>query len=191
MPRLAISKPFLRGGIRSLFRFMRNAFAIIGLVLVINYLFFGLSMVVSSSMKPTLQGEGGPGSDWLLCEKFTYWYRSPQRWEVVTFRNVDGLFVAKRVVGLPGEEISLDDLKPVIDGTKLFPPKPLSFLRYYEWGNLNNGKIAASGTGYYVLGDDSRDSADSRFDGPVQPEDIQSRAWLRVWPWHRIGFVNP
>jgi len=44
---------------------------------------------------------------------------------------------------------------------------------------------------YHVLGDDTRDSQDSRFDGPIPTDQIKARAWLIVWPFSRIGFVNP
>ena len=146
---------------------------------------------MSSSMAPTLQGDGGRGSDWVLCESISYWFRPPRRWEVVWFRNVDGFLVAKRVVGLPGEEVSLRDQQVLINGSPLPFPPSLAFLRYYAWGDLYNGKSVDCAKGYFVFGDDSKDSADSRFDGPVDVEEIRGRAWLIVWPPSRIGFVNP
>jgi len=42
-----------------------------------------------------------------------------------------------------------------------------------------------------VLGDDSADSDDSRFNGLVSPGDIIGRAWLILRPIDRFGFVNP
>ena len=42
----------------------------------------------------------------------------------------------------------------------------------------------------YVLGDDSKDSADSRYDGPVPPDIVRGRVWLIVWPPERISFVR-
>jgi signal peptidase I len=142
-------------------------------------------------MAPTLQGDGGRGSDWVLSENISYWFRPPRRWEVVSFHNVESFLVAKRVVGLPGESISLDARRALINGTPLPVPASLTFLRYYAWGDLDDGKSVNCGEGYFVLGDDSKDSADSRFDGPVSPSEIRARAWLIVWPPSRIGFVNP
>lgn len=173
------------------FHFIRNTLALIGLLLIIYHLCFDLSVVVSSSMAPTLIGEGGPGSDWVLSERISYWVRRPRRWEVVWFRNVEGFLVAKRVVGLPGDEVSLRDQRPIINGSLLPFPPSLSFLRYYSWGDLNAGKSVRCGDAYFVFGDDSKDSADSRFDGPVAVEEIRGRAWLIVWPPSRVGFVNP
>ena len=50
---------------------------------------------------------------------------------------------------------------------------------------------AECGDGYFVLGDDTRDSQDSRFEGPVERRRIVGRVWLRIWPPRRIGWVNP
>ena len=46
------------------------------------------------------------------------------------------------------------------------------------------------GSGYYVLGDDLKDSDDSRFNGPVPADRIMGRAWLIVWPMKRLGWVR-
>jgi type IV secretory pathway protease TraF len=56
---------------------------------------------------------------------------------------------------------------------------------------LTGGRSAECGRGYYVLGDYTKDSNDSRYEGPVSPERIIGRPWLRVWPPGRMGFVNP
>jgi signal peptidase I len=173
------------------FGVLRNALAAFGLTCLVYLVGFNLSQVSSDSMQPTLRGSGQPGSDWILTEKVSYWFRSPRRWEVAQFLTSDSLLVAKRVIGLPGETVALRDKHIFINEQGVTLPASLSYLHYYAVGNLRNGKPVASGTGYYVLGDDSRDSMDSRWDGPVQPAQIRARAWLRVWPPSRIGFINP
>lgn len=183
--------PRTKSRVRPLFNWVRNALALVGLVSLVHLFCFDLSRVVTGSMAPTLQGDGKPGSDWVLSERVSFWFRSPRRWEIVRFESADHLVVAKRVVGLPGEMISLKEKQPLINGSAVEVPASLSFLQYYAFGNLHGGKQAACGDGYFVLGDDSRDSQDSRFDGPVAPDRIRARAWLVVWPPSRIGFVNP
>ena len=113
------------------------------------------------------------------------------RWEVVNFRSTDGQLVAKRVVGLPGEVISLSEQRPVINGSIVPFPRQLEFLEYYAFGKLSRGREVSCGDGYFVLGDWSNDSADSRYDGPVPIDRIRGRAWLIVWPPSRFGFVGP
>ena len=179
------------GCFRRSFGVLRNALAVFGLVCLVYLLGFDLSQVTSDSMKPTLKGNGQGGSDWFLSEKVSYWFRRPRRWEVAQFYTSDHLLVAKRVIGLPGETVALRDKQLFINDQPVTVPSALSYLRYFAGGNLRAGKTPGCGTGYYVLGDDSRDSMDSRWDGPVPAEQIRARAWLRVWPPSRIGFVNP
>jgi signal peptidase I len=180
----------VRRAVRGCGKVFWNGLAVVGLLAVIHHTGFELSVVISGSMAPTLQGEGGPGSDWVLLERVSYWLREPRRWEVAQYVTADQMVVAKRVVGLPGERIAIVEARPVINGAPLAPPAPLAFLHYYPEAGARNGRTAHCGNGYYLLGDDSLDSYDSRYEGPVQREAIRSRAWLIVWPPARIGFVN-
>ncbi len=183
--------PPLPGTLRRVFNWIRNALALIGLASLVYIACFDITQVVSDSMAPTLKGDGAPGSDWVLSEKISLRFRTPRRWEVVQFDTQDHLRVAKRVVGLPGETVSLVDKRPVINGAPLPIPASLGFLQYYAFGNLQGGQQTTCGSGYFVFGDDSRDSQDSRFEGPISADQIRARPWLIVWPPSRIGWVNP
>jgi signal peptidase I len=174
----------------SVLRKAEHGFAAIGVAFVLYSLCFDLSVMISGSMSPTLQGTSSENGDYVLTEKLSYWFRHPRRWEVVTFRNSEGLQVMKRVAGLPGETVSLTNYQVLIDGSPIERPAGLAFLTYYPLGNLSRGEAAPCGEGYYVLGDDSRDSQDSRFEGPVNPQRIRGRAWLIVWPLSRVRFIN-
>ena len=186
---LRIAAP-LRHGLRGFIRWTERVFAVIGLLFVMYTLLFDLSIVVSESMEPTLKGNSIATGDWVLAEKVTYLLRRPKRWEVVAFRNGEGMQVMKRVVGLPGESISLKKHRICIDGDLSDAPQPVCSLKYSAYGNLHRGKTAACGKGYYVMGDNSWDSHDSRFDGPLVRERIRGRAWVIVWPPSRIGWIN-
>jgi signal peptidase I len=170
---------------------MERLFAFIGLLFVIYFLGFNLSQIVTGSMSPTLQGESLHDGDWVLTEKITYLFRKPRRWDVVAFVNDEGLQVMKRVVGLPGESVSLNDGQLSINGLQLTRPDSIRSLIYYAYGNLLYGDPVECGDGFYILGDDSKDSQDSRFEGPLDPDRIVGRSWLIVWPPSRIGFVCP
>jgi signal peptidase I len=143
-------------------------------------------------MAPTLEGESVDDGDWVLSEKVSYRFRSPRRWEVISYPQRGGVWVMKRVVGLPEERISLsyEEKWVLIDGSPLSRPSDLEFLEYYSYGNLRKGRSVVCEEGYFVFGDFSRDSQDSRFEGVVPPERIRGRAWLIVWPLSRFGFVR-
>jgi signal peptidase I len=177
---------------RAAYRRVRGALALLGLFFLIHHLFFDLSQITSPSMSPTLRGTGPDNGDWVLSERITYKLRRPRRWELVEFWNGDGIRVMKRVTGLPGEHVKLQDGQLVIDGKRVPPPSSLAFLYYFSYGpKLHNGASADCGSGYFVLGDDSKDSEDSRYEGPVDASRVRVRPWLIVWPPSRFGFVNP
>jgi signal peptidase I len=97
----------------------------------------------------------------------------------------------KRVVGLPGERVQVVDGQVVIDGRRVERPASLAFLNYLSIGKLHSGRAVECGDGYFLLGDDSADSWDSRYQGPFERWRVRGRAWLIVGPSERVGWVNP
>ncbi len=106
--------------------------------------------------------------DWVIATKFL----KPKRWDVVIFKlpsDPDTFFV-KRLVGMPGEEITIHDGFVYADGKKLIPPESINGIKYENipiqhgkemWGSPENPAKLASDE-YFMLGDFSRQSADSR-----------------------------
>lgn len=184
-------KPRRRPWLRRLCRWLEHGFAALGVLFVVYHVGFDLSVIVSASMRPTLNGTSAANGDWVLTEHVSYWFRKPRRWEVVTFRNTEGFRVMKRVVGLPGETVALRDGRIEIDGEPVERPASIRDIEYLPYGRLKRSRQAPCGTGYFVLGDDSRDSWDSRFEGPVPAERILGRALAVVWPAEDARFVNP
>ena len=158
--------------------------------MIVYHLGFELSVVVSNSMSPGLEGTNVKNGDWVLMEKVSYWFRAPRRWEVVAFPNQEGISVMKRVVALPGETISIKDRWAAVNGVPLLRPPGLLVRKYYPYGNLARGASVECKDGFYVLGDYSIDSCDSRWEGTVPREKIRGRAWLIVWPLSRLSFAT-
>jgi len=181
----------IRERLRRWGRALERGLAVIGLLFVIYHLGFDLSVMASGSMAPTLQGTSMENGDWVLTERLTYRIREPARWEVMTFHSPEGIRIMKRVVAFPGETLRLQDGQVWIDDAPAERPPAIADIEYFAFGNLHEGRPFTCARGYYVLGDDSRDSDDSRFEGPVPPERVYGRAWLILWPWNRIGPVNP
>ena len=181
-------------GWRWFLRLLEHSLAVVGLLAFVYHGGFHLSAVSSHSMAPTLRGESLLQGDVVLSERVSYRFRRPRRWELIMFREEEFyLQVMKRVVGLPGESVRLDDKTQTIfiNGIPAPRPAPLHGIHYLAYGNLTGGKSANSSDGYYVLGDFSMDSQDSRWTGPVKPSQIMARPWMIVWPPSRIRFVNP
>lgn len=174
---------------RRMLRVTERGFALFGLMVAVYLLFFNLSVVVSPSMKPTLQGTNIRDGDYVLTERVTWRLRELRRWEVITFLNDEGIRVMKRVAGLPGESVRWSEGEFSVDGRPVELPASLD-KKYLRAGNLADGNPVSCGDGYYVLGDDSRDSDDSRYNPPVSADRVLGHAWLVVWPKARIGRVK-
>lgn len=183
----AISRPTR---VRRALRWVERGLAVFGVVCLVYVLTVDVSIVTSPSMSPTLQGKNVDDGDRVVTEKVTGWFRQPRRWEVIAFTRDDGVQLMKRVVGLPGESVQLsEDRQLMIDGRVVDMPPNLN-RKYLKFGNLFEGKPIPCGDGYYVLGDDLKDSDDSRFNGPVKPSRLIGRVWLIVSPRERFGFVR-
>ena len=177
--------------LKPVLRLVERCLAVIGFGFIAYHCCFQSSRIVSPSMSPTLEGERWHVGDRVLTENVSYWFRNPSRWEVITFRSQDGDIVMKRVVAFPGERVSMAlDGTISINGKVVKRPNKLDTIRYFPIGNLFQGKTYECVDGYYVLGDDSRDSDDSRYIGVIGDEQLIGRSWLIMSPMSRFGMVN-
>ena len=114
--------------------------------------------------------------------------RTLVRGDIVVFRRPGpphDMYV-KRIVGLPGEEVRMESGRVYLDGRLLeewystIPPVP---------GRRDSGEWWNGPDEYVLLGDNRKDSQDSRAFGPVGRSLIAGRVWFRYWPpgtWGRI-----
>jgi signal peptidase I len=147
--------------------------------------------IPSGSMEPTLQI-----GDRIVVNKLSYHLHGVDRGDIVVFRrpadeNCGGPPVAdlvKRVIGLPGETISLRKGDVYIDGKQLKE----TWLPAVSQGttfpgpagpayNLSKPYMIPSND-YFVMGDNRGDSCDSRYWGPITRSLIVGKVDLRVWP---------
>lgn len=135
-------------------------------------------------MAPAFQ----PG-EYLLVNLTAYRKREPARGDVVIVAGPgdSSKRFLKRIIGLPGEEIRLSEGLLFINGKRLHEPY-LGGLPAY----LGLGEFAwkLGNEDYFVMGDNRAHSTDSREFGPVSLKRIIGRAWLRVWPFGRLGTVK-
>lgn len=139
--------------------------------------------VEGSSMEPTYLNH-----DYLLIDKLTYHFRGPIRGDVVVIHppNAPEKYYIKRVVGLPGEQVVIQDGSVYVGlpGQEL---RKLSEPYLEPWVATQGDKaITLSADEYYVLGDNRGYSSDSRFFGPLDRSRIVGRSWVRVLPFSRV-----
>ncbi|MER3500616.1 MAG: signal peptidase I [Candidatus Fervidibacterota bacterium] len=141
---------------------------------------FAATMVTSSSMEPLLK----PG-DALLVRRIRYTPDNPpQRGDVIFFRDpiTKRDWLVKRVIGLPGETVTLWMGQVYINGVPLDEPYVSGF-----WEDYGAWEIPPDGV--FVLGDNRAHSNDSRDFGPVPLELIEGKVVFRYFPLERMGRI--
>ena len=152
---------------------------------------FAPGRMISGSMTPTLQGTQDSG-DTVVVNKLAYQFRAPSRGDLVAFTDSDGVRVIKRVVAMPGEVVRIAHGRAVIDGQPLAEPELFRNIRYCNRGAFRNpnNRYRVSEGHYFVLGDDSMDSYDSRYWGALSEERITGQAVAIVWPLPRVRLLS-
>lgn len=141
---------------------------------VIIYLFIAQPHKISGSAMAPNYVDG----QYYLTNKFAYMSGNPKRGEVVVFQNPknESQDFFKRIVGLPGEEMKIQDCKVYINGQPLNEPylSPDTCTRGDE-SLLENTPITIPADNYVMLGDNRDHSSDSRAWGFVPKENIIGR----------------
>ncbi|MCS7200632.1 MAG: signal peptidase I [Patescibacteria group bacterium] len=146
-------------------------------ILPIRLFLFEPFFVKGDSMEPNFHSW-----DYLIIDKLTYFYRAPQRGEVIVFRPPfdDNIYYIKRIIGLPGERILIEESKITVFNRE----KPEGFVlnepyvvNHYTPGLID---IQLKENEYFVLGDNREVSYDSRKWGPLKRERIVGRVLFQL-----------
>lgn len=143
--------------------------------------------VVGSSMSPTLENE-----DNMLVDKLSYRFHEPNRFDIVVFpyKYEPNVYYIKRVIGLPGETVLIDEEGNIyIDGVILDEKYGKEVIKNpglaYEPVTLGKNE-------YFVMGDNRNNSMDSRDPnvGNIKRSELVGRAFMRVWPFSKMGMIR-
>lgn len=163
-------------------------------IFLVVYLFFMQpNQVNGQSMEPTfLSGE------YVLTDKVSYQTGEPQRGDVVVFHAPEaagcpqgtGCDFIKRVIGLPGDTLSVHDNGIFINGQQLpepyIPPENITKAGEFTSGGRD---VHLGENEYFVVGDNRPFSSDSRVWGPIGKQNIVGRAFLRYWPANKVTLI--
>ena len=157
--------------------------------------------------------------DHLLVDRLTYNFRRPARGEIIVFKTKDipqigaDQFYIKRLIGLPGDSISIGDDRHVrVNGIRLdtntphfekiygFDPDTKPSDSHYS-GHIvvpdirsvlrsSAQQLKIRDKHYAVFGDNTVNSLDSRYWGDFPQKNVMGRAWFVYWPYSpRFGFT--
>jgi signal peptidase I len=167
------------------------------IVVTIIQLFIAPTMVYSVSMKPTLVEK-----DVVILNKID----DIQRGDIISFKSEMKLSkndikklnpiqqiianrnlrknLIKRVIGLPGDSILIEDSKVIVNGVLISE----DYLGSKTIGNVYIDEIPSGE--YFVMGDNRSHSMDSRDIGTISSEKIIGKSVLRIYPLNKIGVVD-
>ncbi len=152
---------------------------------LVRYFLFKPFYVKGQSMEPNFHEK-----DYLIIDEISYRFRSPERGEVIVFKSPVGKdFYLKRILGLPGERIRVENNKVIIYNEA----NPQGFVVEENYlaekteGSINQ---TLGENEYFVMGDNRDASYDSRRFGPILTSDIVGKAWFRGWPFSRVSFFK-
>ena len=136
-----------------------------------------IQQVIGPSMNPTYQN-----GDALILGRFHYKIFKIKRYDVISFSDKQSKYLIKRVIGLPGEKIEYIDNKLYINDIEVDDKYSVDTYNF-SVELLGYDKIPE---GYYlVLGDNRKDSLDSRQLGLIKKENIIGKPYFRLWPLFR------
>ena len=145
--------------------------------------------IPSGSMRPTfLEG------DRILVNKFIFRFKGPQRGDIIVFRYPEDKkkdFV-KRLIAKDGEVVEIKDGAIYINGKLVEEPHTIRGTYYYNRGDYGKmgQKIKVPPNSYYVLGDNSSSSRDSRYWGFVPKKNLLGKAFFIYWPFNRVKVIK-
>lgn len=141
--------------------------------------------VIGKSMEPNLH-EGQQ----IMINKMAYNFSEPQRGDVIVFTppaqtGATSDYI-KRIIGLPGERISISDGIVRITkagGHTFILDEPYTA----ELAMFDYDSSVIPEDHYFVMGDNRNNSSDSRGGWTVPGEDITGKAWFTYWPFSEFG----
>ncbi|MBQ3032958.1 MAG: signal peptidase I [Deferribacterales bacterium] len=161
------------------------------IAMIIRALFIQAFKIPSGSMLDTLQI-----GDHILVNKLSYLFSDPEHDDIIVFEyplEPDKDYI-KRVIGVPGDKIRIEDKVVYRNGVKLEP----DYTRFEYSSSLpasisprdNIEEFTVPEGAFFVMGDNRDASFDGRFWGLVDKDSIVGRAFIIYWSWGGGGTFN-
>lgn len=173
--------------IRIVIKIIKWAVAV-AVAIVLGWLFtvfaFEKTNMVGSGMEPTLSDD-----DILLVNKVAYHFSDPERFDVIVFNKTGkehSYYATRRIIGLPGETVSISEGKVYINGE---PLKEMYVVDEMLTAGLAENPITLDEDEYFVLGDNRNDCEDSRYSNfsNVVRNEIVGIAFVRL---NNFGIID-
>lgn len=175
-------KPNLFYSAGCLFRLGWGTLLIIAVLALLKQFIFDIMPVSGASMFPNFHDR-----DVIILNKISYATALPQRGDNVVLRfpgDPDHARYIKRLIGLPGEKVTIRDNKIYINDSSLFE----SYMGV-DVPITPDSETILKNDQYYLVGDNRPVSSDSRIWGSASREDFIGKALFIIFPFKRAQFI--
>jgi signal peptidase I len=183
-------------GLAFVWDFLKVIIVALIIILPIRYFIFQPFIVSGSSMEPNFQN-----SQYLIIDELGYRFHDPVRGDVLVIKYPKDpkQYFIKRIIGLPGEKVQIDNGRVTIYNSDhptgftlnetYLPNQGLSFPHN---STIVGGKniITLNSDQYFMMGDNRLASSDSRDWGPLTREGIVGRVFIRVLPLSEFSITK-
>ena len=157
-----------------------------------------IGLLLTQIIKPTIVREHSMEStlhehDYIILNRQAYLFGEPKSGDIIVFHtdmvqaNGKEKLLIKRVIGIPGDSISIADGRVYRNGEAMDEP-------YIKEGYTASEmeEITVPEDRLFVMGDNRQNSADSRDPavGFVSVEEILGKATVRLYPFNKIGMIH-
>jgi signal peptidase I len=148
-------------------------------------LFFGINAVSARvrvdgfSMNPTLRD-----GEFVLVNRLAYRVGEMERGDIIVFRSISSeMDLIKRIVGLPGDEVMVNNRQVFVNNQLLDEPYIAELPNYQGQWRVPDGHL-------FVLGDNRNDSSDSHQWGLLPIDNVIGKAVFIYWPFREWGLIR-
>jgi signal peptidase I len=175
-----ITKNKLKKFSKSFFESLQVIITSLAVIVIITTTIGAPTTVIGSSMTPYLQT-----GDLLIAEKVSMTLGDLKRGDIVAFHATEDKDYIKRIIGIAGDRIRINQGQLYVNGISLNEP-------YITKDNKNilpgtfleeDKEVTVPENTYFMLGDNRKDSLDSRYIGFVNRNKIIGKAWYVLWPF--------
>ena len=163
----------------SLLREIGETFLIAGMLFLAVNLFTARIRVEGGSMEPSLHD-----GEFVVINRLAYRWNDPVRGEIIVFRfplDPERRFI-KRIIGLPGDTVTVRDGQVLVNSLSLEEPYVSAPPRYDGTWTVEEGHV-------FVLGDNRNNSSDSQNWGSLRKDEIIGKAIIVYWPLGDLGVI--
>ncbi len=184
---LEVEKSNEKSIMRELFGWVLYILIVVGLTYLILTYVGQRTRVSGHSMETTLSD-----GDNLIVDKLSYRFGDPKRYDIIVFpyKYKENTYYIKRIIGLPGETVQVTDGYAYIDGELL--ESDVYGAEIMDNSGIAGEPLTLDEDEYFVLGDNRNNSSDSRDPsvGILTREDLLGRAWIRIYPFDKMGVIK-